>query len=79
MLLSWTQLPASPRTVLFRWKSFLDNVDHAVVRAPRRWTTARPRKGMTWSWGRLGSYFPRGREYEGLLVRLQCETAAAKE
>ena len=31
----WTQLSASPRTVLFRWKSF---VDHAVPRAPRQWT-----------------------------------------
>ena len=43
----WTQLSASPRTVLFRWISF---VDHAVPRAPRQWTTARPRKGMTRQW-----------------------------
>ena len=27
--------------------SFVDNVDHAVPRTPARWTTARPRKGMT--------------------------------
>ena len=26
----WTQLSASPRAVLFRWKSFLDHVDHAA-------------------------------------------------
>ena len=26
---------------------FVDNVDHAVPRTPARWTTARPRKGMT--------------------------------
>ena len=25
----WTQLSASPRTVLFRWMSFVDHVDHA--------------------------------------------------
>ena len=29
----WTQLSASPRTVLFRWKSFLDHVDHAARKA----------------------------------------------
>ena len=46
----WTQLSASPCTVLFRWKSFLDHVDHATRRAPRRWTTARPRKGTTRQW-----------------------------
>src|SRR3954470_15687579 len=40
----WTQLSASPRTVLFRW-NVVDHVDHAAPRAPRRWTTARPRKG----------------------------------
>ena len=27
--------------------SFVENVDHAVPRTPARWTTARPRKGMT--------------------------------
>ena len=27
--------------------SFVDNVDHAVPRTPARWTTVRPRKGMT--------------------------------
>jgi hypothetical protein len=26
---------------------FVDNVDHAVPRTPTRWTTERPRKGMT--------------------------------
>ena len=39
------QLSASPWTVLFRWKSFLDHVDHAALRALWRWTTMRPRKG----------------------------------
>ena len=68
----WTQLSASPRTVHFRWMSF---VDHAVPRAPRRWTTARPRKGTTWSRGRRDSGCPRGEEYEGSLVQLQCEAA----
>ena len=68
----WTQLSAFPRTVLFRWKSVVDHIDHAVPRAPRRWTTARPRKGTTRSRGRRGSGCPRGEEYEGSLVRLRC-------
>ena len=50
----WTQLSASPRTVYFRWMSF---VDHAAPRAPGQWTTMRPRKGTTQSQGRLGSCF----------------------
>src|SRR4051812_38259990 len=33
----WTQLSASPRTVLFQW-NVVDHVDHAAPRAPRRWT-----------------------------------------
>ena len=45
MRLPWTQLSASPCTVLFRWKSVVDHIDHAVLRAPRQWTTVRPRKG----------------------------------
>ena len=60
----WTQLPASPCIVLFRWKSFLDHVDHAAPRAPGRWTTARPRKATTRRQGRLGSCFPHGGEYD---------------
>ena len=68
MRLPWTQLSASPRTVHVRWKSFLDHVDHAAPRAPRRWTTARPRKGMTRSRGRRDSGCTRGEEYEGSLV-----------
>ena len=43
----WTQLSASPRTVHFRWMSFIDHVDQAAPRAPGRWTTVRPRKGTT--------------------------------
>src|SRR5918995_526356 len=73
----WTQLSASPLTVLFRWKSFLDHVDHAARRAPRRWTTVRPRKGTTRSRGRRGSGSPRREEYEGSLVRPRCEPAVA--
>ena len=56
----WTQLSASPRTVHFRWMSFIDHVDQAAPRAPRQWTTTRPRKGTTRSQGILGSCFPRG-------------------
>ena len=70
LLRPWTQLSASPRTVLFQWKSFVDHIDHAAPRAPRRWMTARPRKRTTRSRGRLCSCFPRGGEYEGLLICL---------
>ena len=69
MLRPWTQLSASPRTVLFRQKSFVDHIDHAAPRAPGRWTMARPRKGTTRSRGRCGSGFPHVEEYEGSLVR----------
>ena len=65
----WTQLSASPRTIHFRWMSFVDHIDHAAPRAPGRWTTVGPRKGTTRSRGRVGSGCPRGGEYEGLLVR----------
>ena len=44
--------------------SFVDHIDHAAPRAPRRWTTASPRKGTTQRQGRLGSCFPRGGEYD---------------
>ena len=69
MLRPWTQLSASPRTVFFQWNSVVHHIDHAVPRAPRRWTTARPRKGMTRSRGRRGSGCPHVEEYEGSLVR----------
>ena len=72
----WTQLSASPRTVLFRW-NVVDHIDHAAPRASRRWTTARPRKGTTRSRGRCGNGSPRGEEYEGSLVRLRFEAAVA--
>ena len=58
------------RIVHGRWMSFVDQVDQAAPRAPWRWMTARPRKGTTRSWGRLGNGCPRGGEYEGFLVRL---------
>ena len=67
---SWTQMSASPRIVHFRCMSIIDHVDHAMPRAPGRWTTARPRKGTTRSQGKLDSCLPRTREYEGLLVCL---------
>ena len=54
----------APTVSLFRWKSFLDHMDHAAPRAPGWWTTARHTKGTTWSQGRLGSCFPRGGEYD---------------
>ena len=73
----WTQLSASPCTVHVRWKSFLDHVDHAALRAQGRWMTARPRKGMMRRRGRRGSGIPRGEEYEGSLVQLWCEDAIA--
>ena len=30
MLRPWTQLSASPRTVLFRWMSYVDHVNHVA-------------------------------------------------
>ena len=68
MLRPWTQLSASARTVLFRWKSFIDHIDRAAPRAPRRWTTVRPKRGTMRSQGRRGSGCPRVEEYEGSLV-----------
>ena len=47
MRLPWTQLSASPRIVLFRWKSVVDHIDHAAPRAPGWWTAVRTRKGVT--------------------------------
>ena len=35
---AWPQLLASPRTVLFRWKSVVYPVDHVAPRAPGRWS-----------------------------------------
>src|SRR3954466_4817459 len=75
----WTQLSASPRTVLFRWQTVVDHIDHAALRAPRRWMMVRPRKGTTRSRGSRGSGCPRGEEYEGSLVRLRREAAVAAE
>ena len=74
----WTQLSASPRTVLFRWKLFLDHVDHIAPGAPGRWTTTRPRKGTTRSRGRRDSGCPRVDEYEGI-GSLRREVAVAAE
>ena len=65
-----TQLSASPRTVPFRCMSVVDHVDQAAPRAPGRWTTARPRKGVMRSRGGRGSRCPCVEEYEGSLVRL---------
>ena len=78
MLRPWTQLSASPRTVLFRWKSVVDHIDHAAPRALRRRTTARPRKGTTRSRGRRDSGCPHGDEYEGSLVRLRREAVVRR-
>ena len=36
-----------PAVSLFQRRSVIDHIDHAAPRAPRRWTTARPRKGTT--------------------------------
>ena len=61
----WVQLSSSPPKVLFRWLSFVDHVDHTAPRAPRQWTTAMPRKGITRSRGRRGSGCPREGECVG--------------
>ena len=75
----WTQLSASPRTVLFRLKSVIDHIEHTASRGPRWWTTARPRKGTMQSRARRGSGCPREEEYERSLVRLRCEAVVAAE
>ena len=46
----WTQLSASPRTVLFRWKSFLDHVDHSVPSASKVVDEARPQTATSRRW-----------------------------
>ena len=76
---AWTQLSASPRIVLFRWKLVVDHIDHTALTAPRRWTTASHGKGMTRSRGRRGSGSPREEECEGSLVRLRREAAVVAE
>ena len=48
------------------------HVDHTALRAPGRWTMARPRKGTTRSWRRQGSGCTCGEVYEGSLVRPCC-------
>ena len=58
----------NPRTVVLpsAWETTAESSlppCHSLPR-PRRRTTARPRKGMTWRQGRLGSCFPRGGEYD---------------
>jgi hypothetical protein len=58
-------------------KSFFNHIDHAVPRAPRRWTTARLRKGTTRNRGLRDIGCPCGEEYEGWLVRLRCEAVVA--
>ena len=62
---AWTQLSASPRTVLFRWKSVVDHVDHAAPRAPRRWTTVRLRKGNDTEPEKIWQLFPTRRGVRG--------------
>lgn len=72
-------MDSAPCTVLFRWKLVVDHIDHAALRALRRWTKARHRKGTTRSQGRHDNGSPHEEEYEGSLVRLRCEAAVAAE
>ena len=47
---SWTMWVLTVRLSMYvslPMLSFSNNVDHAVPRTPARWTTARPRKGIT--------------------------------
>src|SRR3954471_3619836 len=73
----WTQLSASPCTVLFQWKLVVHHIGHAAPGEPRRWATVRPRKGTARSRGRRGRGCPREEEYEGSLVQLRREDVVA--
>ena len=61
----WTQLTASPRTVLFRWKSVVDHVDHAAPRASKVVDNGEAPNSNKPEMGRRGSRVADGEVYEG--------------
>ena len=75
----WTQLSASPRTVYFRWMSFIDHVDNSAPSASKVVDDGEAPDSNEPEMGRRGSRVADGEVYEGSLVRLWCEAAVAAE
>ena len=61
----WTRLSASPRTVHFRWMSFVDHVDHAVLSASKLVDDGEAPDSNEPEMGRRGSRVAVGEVYEG--------------
>ena len=61
----WTQLSASPRTVLFRWKLFVDHIDHATPSASKVVDDGEAPDSNEPEMGRRGSRVADGEVYEG--------------
>ena len=66
----WTQLSASPRTVYFRWMSFVDHVDHSAPSASKVVDDSEAPDNNEVEMGRRRSRVTDEEVYEGLLVRL---------
>ena len=60
----WNQLSASPRTVHFRWMSFVDHVDHAASSASKVVDDGRAAYSNEPEMGRRGSGVADGEVYE---------------
>ena len=65
MLRPWTQLSASPRTVLFRWKSVVDHIDHSAPSASKVVDDGEAPDSNEPKMGRRGSRVTDGEVYEG--------------
>ena len=61
----WTQLSTSPRTVHFRWTSFVDHVDHAAPSASKVVDDGEAPDSNEPEMGRRGSRVADGEVYEG--------------
>ena len=61
----WTQLSASPRTVYFRWMSFVDHVDHATLSTSKVVDNGEAPDSNELEMGRRGSRVADREVYEG--------------
>ena len=61
----WTQLSASPRTVYFRWMSFVDHVDYSAPSASKVVDDGEAPDNNEPEMGRRGSRVADGEVYEG--------------
>ena len=61
----WTQLSASPRTVYFRWMSFVDHVDYSVLSASKVVDDGEAPDSNEPEMGRRGSRVADGEVHEG--------------